>query len=130
MIELLNSPNFDIFLKLLIYSSVFLGMFVLVFRLFPNEAQEEARRRLGVEDVSSQRRTSGLLKWLRPFYLSVAEQLALSSLPTLFAQYVEQKRPQFQRMLVSANLRDAITPDQFIALKIVTTVLVPLLIGL
>lgn len=120
MAEILHIFGQDGFLKLLLFGTTFLSVFLLAFALFPNEKQAAARRRLGMVDETGRPNRVALLRWFRPFYTLL--------LPQISSRNLASQRTGYHRKLVTANLREEMTPDEFMAFKLVMTVFVPLLI--
>lgn len=113
------------------YGSYVLGalaVWILMYHIFPDTQSLAARKRLGLEDESIQPKNTGLFKVLYPLYSAVSSLLFASNLPTFLATYIEKKRPVVAKKLIKANLREEITPDEFIAFGFCMAVLVPLLI--
>jgi tight adherence protein C len=117
LLNLLVSPWF---LQLLMFGSAFVGAFLLTLHFWPDEKEAAAKKRLGVLSDSERPSKIALLRWFRPFY-------------TLFVPHVSSRiqdstRTSLHRKLLSANLRDEITPDEFVALQWVMTLFIPFLL--
>jgi len=101
--------------------SLFVGVAILVYHLIPDEEQLVAQRRLGVDDEKGHRHRITLLKYFRPLYRTLVPWLAQKNFDKL--------RPRLQRDLITANIRDEMTPDEFIGFRIVLAVVIPLLVA-
>lgn len=120
MAELLDILGQDTFLKVLLFGTAFLSVFLFALNFLPNEKQVAARRRLGMVDETGRPNQVSLLRWFRPFYTILLPQISARKLP--------KQRTNYHRKLITANLRDEMTPDEFMAFKLVMTVFIPLLV--
>lgn len=122
MIELLNLLFSPAVFKTLSFISAFVAIALLAFQILPDEKEAEARRRLGVAELTTRPNQIAILRWFRPLY-------------TLLAVYVgsrsrfDAERSGLQKKLISANIRDEITPDEFIGFRFVMAVFIPLLVA-
>ncbi len=128
MTKLVNILDSEGVLLVLILGSVFSAMFLLAHALIPDEAQIAARRRLGVEDDEERPGKVSLLRWLRPLYKSMVPLIYADLVPSSVGNYFDGFRNRIQPKLISANLRDEISPDEFIGFKFLMTFLIPLLV--
>ncbi|MCB0326629.1 MAG: type II secretion system F family protein [Bdellovibrionales bacterium] len=125
MNQIINILFSDAFVRGMIYFLAFASVFVFVLVLFPDEQQIAARKRLGVEDETVKPNKTPLLKWFYPIYYACVPLLYSSLFPQWAAAYVEKKRPQYQKDLIRANLRNEINPDEFFSFKVVMTLFSP-----
>jgi len=116
---MLNSEGFLISLQLIVLLSSFTSVFLLVYYLFPDEKRVALEKRLGVAgDVKHS--DVPILRLTRPLF-------------SIFLPYIANKkfdslRSQLHKKLLSANLRDDLTPDEFIAFKWVMMFLVGMMV--
>jgi tight adherence protein C len=113
------------------YASYLLGAaaaFIFVYAIFPNEDELAARRRLGVEHQSGKPTNTFLFKLLYPVYTTVASLFYLEQCPAWLTRWIERKRPGYDYKLTITGQREEISPDEFIAFRLVMTFLVPVLI--
>ncbi|HLG18200.1 MAG TPA: type II secretion system F family protein [Bdellovibrionota bacterium] len=122
MTELLNLLFSDAVVKVLLFSASFLAAFILVLSLLPDEGQAKARERLGVTDLQPRPNQVAVLRWFRPFYTMLVPRIASRNI-------FDTRRAKLHRDLITANLRDEVTPDEFIGFKFVMAVVIPLLVG-
>lgn len=116
------------FFDLAIIGTVGSALFLLVQYLLPDEQQAEIRRRLGVVERSAVPQDTPLLKRLHPFYNAIAPLLYVNAAPDIWLTYLNKKKKRYNHKLIAANLRQEISPDEFIALKFVMSFLFTLLI--
>lgn len=97
----------------------FAGTYYLVFSLaklvFPDEEKLAAQKRLGVEDVIKEHKLP-ILRWLSPIYRLI--------LPRIQQMHLPNYRAKMKKYFLSAGLEDEMTPDEFIAFKILMSLLV------
>ena len=117
MIEAINILNLLTVWKVLLFGSAFVSAFILVFQLVPDEKRAAAKKRLGMFDETSRPNQVALLKWLRPLYSKLT--------PWVASKISDDRRTSLHKKLVSANLREEITPDEFTAFKLVMTLVIP-----
>lgn len=126
--NLLNFLFSEEFIKVLGFSSIFLSILILVLQLFPDEKQVAAKRRLGVLDDSARPNRIALFRWFRPLYSAIVPVLYSAFLPLSLVNYFDQQRKRLHLKLVSANIRDEISPDEFLGFKFVMSVFLALII--
>ncbi len=120
MAEILGMLGQETFIIISLVVSMFLSVFFLTLRFFPDEKQAAARKRLGMVDETERPNQIALLRIFRPFYTLLLPQISVRKLGP--------QRTNYHRKLITANMRDEITPDEFMALKVVMTFFIPLLI--
>src|SRR5262245_49743089 len=119
--SLLFSQSTQSLLFLIIVASVFLAAASFVYCVIPDQKELAARKVLGVINEERQEQI-WLLKILRPFLVSIGAG---------FREVESEAIAAFKRLkkqqLIAANLLRTLSPEEFIAFKIVMTVLIPLL---
>jgi len=116
LIHILFSP---LVFKGLILVCAPVAVFLFVWSVFPDEKQAAAKRRLGVVEESTQPQSSLLLRWLRPAYTAVASLLYGNLMPVGVQKWMEIQKPGIHKILIAADLRDEISPDEFFGFKVV-----------
>ena len=112
---------------ILIFVAVASGIFFIVLYILPDEKQAEIRRRLGVVEKNVMPQDTKLLKYLYPFYSALSPLLYINTGSKLWQNYLNTQKDALEPQLVSANIRHEISPDEFIALRWVMVVLLPLI---
>lgn len=117
----------DSLLKALLLVMTFVSVFMLVYYLFPDEEALAAQKRLGMEEERVRPKKIAIL---RAFYVIYSNINALipQYAPEKVLQWINRKKPYYQKRLIVANVRDEITPDDFIAFKICMTFVIPILL--
>ena len=115
ILQILFSPWLT---KILMFGLVCTSVFLLVYYLFPDEEQLAAQKRLGVEEERIKPTKTSLLRRLYPVYSVINTLIFRHYLPKKGHEWIEQKRPYYHQRLIVANLRDEITPDEFVAFKV------------
>lgn len=119
MTEFLQTLFSPLVLKITLSSVAFLSVFILIYTIVPDESQAAARKRLGVTEDSAKPDRIALFRWFHPFYVTVLHSFYSDLMPARLIRYLERQRPIYQRKLITANVRDEITPDEFVAFKVV-----------
>ncbi len=126
MTDFLNILFSDVLLKIILFSMSFIAVVLLVYYLFPDEEQLAAQKRLGMEEERVRPKKIALLRWFYPIYSNI-NALIPQYAPDRVLKWIDRKRPYYQRKLIIANVRDEITPDDFIAFKVCMAIFVPIL---
>lgn len=113
-------------IKALLFAIVAVAVFMLVYYIFPDEEALAAQKRLGVEEERTKPKRTALLRWFYPVYSNINALLPHYA-PKRFLKWVEMKIPHYQRRLIVGNMRDEITPEDFVAFKIWMAILVPIM---
>jgi len=101
------------------------AVFIFVYNIFPDTRVLAARKRLGMEDESIKPKTIGIFKIFYPLYSTLASLFFAGFLPNALVKWIEKKRPLVKKKLIIANLRNEITPDEFIAFGWVMLFVIP-----
>jgi tight adherence protein C len=120
MNEIFNALNLSFFVGLLIVGSAFLCGFFLVLPLLPDEKLLAARRRLGVQEDRARHSRNLLIRWSRP--------LIQILLPHVEPRMKEESRKLLHKKLISANIREEISPEEFAALRFVTAFVIAVIV--
>lgn len=104
------------------YLLLFVAAFLLARMLLQEEESRAAQENL--EDGKARPSSNALIKYTRPFFNQYVTP-SIRGKPRW-----EESRKKFKRKIVSAGLRDEITPDEFIAFKVSLIVVFPLICGL
>jgi hypothetical protein len=123
MTDFLNILFSDVLLKIILFSMSFIAVVLLVYYLFPDEEQLAAQKRLGMEEERVRPKKIALLRWFYPIYSNI-NALIPQYAPDRVLKWIDRKRPYYQRKLIIANVRDEITPDDFIAFKVCMAIFV------
>ncbi len=121
MITLLNFLFSYPFLKALILSLAFLSVLFLVYNLLPDEQQAVAKKRLGVTEDTTKPTRIALFRWFYPLYSALVPFLYSAFIPSSLSRYFDHQKPLLQKKLVTANIREEINPDEFLAFKVAMT---------
>lgn len=116
----------SLLLKVLLFALVGTAVFMLIYFIFPDEEALAAQKRLGMEEDRVKPKKIAVLRWFYPIYSNINSLLPQYA-PDRFLKWIELKIPHYQKRLIVGNVRDEITPDEFIAFKIWMTFLIPLL---
>jgi tight adherence protein C len=127
MINFLQTEFFLPALKYIGFGAAFLSVFIFVMNLFPDEMAAVARKRLGVTEDGAKPNRIALFRWFHALYTAVVPLLYSNMMPRSGSRYVDQQRPLLNRKLITANIRDEITPDEFIGFKVVMAFVILLL---
>jgi tight adherence protein C len=119
MVNFLQTLFSPFVLKILICGAAFGAIFILMITILPDEMAAVARKRLGVTEDTAKPNRIALFRWFHPFYTAVLPLLYSTMMPERAVRYIEKQRPLLQRKLVTANIRDEITPDEFLGFKVV-----------
>jgi len=114
LLNILFSPNV---LKFILFAMSFTAAFMLVYYLFPDEEALAAQKRLGMEEERVRPKKIALLRWFYPIYSNI-NALIPQYAPEKVLRWIEKKIPYYQQRLIVGNVRDEITPDDFIAFKV------------
>lgn len=125
LLHLLFSP---ILLKIFIFALVCTSVFLLVYFLFPDEEQLAAQKRLGVEEERIRPTKTTLLRWFYPIYSNIQAIVFRHYMPERGLEWIEEKRPHYHQRLIVANIRDEISPEEFVAFKISMAIVLTILI--
>lgn len=109
----------DIILKILLLGCALSSVSILILSLLPDEEQAEVRKRLAMTEETSKPLQTGLLRWFRPYYSAVTPFLYSTSTPHFLVRYFESKKTPIHKKLIAADLRQEISPDEFLGLKVV-----------
>ncbi|MFH1017564.1 MAG: type II secretion system F family protein [Pseudomonadota bacterium] len=120
MNAILNLLNSGILMEVLILGAAFLAGFLLVLPILPDEKAIAARRRLGVQEDQA-RHSKNLLIRLSRFPVQMI-------LPYVSPRISEERRKALHRKLISANLREELSPDEFVGLKFILALVIPILV--
>lgn len=118
MTQLLHILFSTLLLKILIFVLVCTSVFLLVYYLFPDEEQLAAQKRLGVEEERIRPTKTTLIRWFYPIYSTIHTVGFRHYMPKRGLDWIEEKRPYYHQRLIVANIRDEITPEEFVAFKI------------
>jgi tight adherence protein C len=127
MTDLLNLLFSQNLLKVFIFLAGPASIFMLVYYLFPDEEYLAAQKRLGVEEEKVKPKKIALLRWSYPLY-SLINSLLPQYAHKRFLAWAETKKPRYQQNLIVANIRDEMTPDDFVGFKILMAVFIPILV--
>ncbi|MCI5073181.1 type II secretion system F family protein [bacterium] len=130
---MIDGINISIIIDALIFTAMAGAIFFIVLYILPDEKQAAIRRRLGVVEKNAMPQNTALLKYLYPFYSALSPLLYLnhhSPVAKLWANYLQKEKKRLDPMLTTANLRNEISPDEFIAMRFVLILLMPLIIAM
>jgi tight adherence protein C len=105
---------------------IVVSVFLIAYYLYPDEEQLAAQKRLGMEEERVRPKKIALLRLFYPVYSNI-NPLIPQYAPKRVLQWIDRKKPYYQKKLVVANVRDEITPEDFIAFKVCMSVVVPVL---
>src|SRR5262249_35572279 len=87
--------------------------FILVYAFYPDEKSLAAKKRLGVGEEREVPNRVVILRWTRPLFAPLSSY-ALKKLK-------EEARGKLRKQLVSAGLREELTPEEFVAFQWILT---------
>ncbi len=116
IIELLNQNEIKLYL---LAALTFLSVFLIIYNILPNPESIMAIRRLGMEEEATKDSKILMIKLFKPFFPIL--------LGTIVKLRLIEYRATTKKKLITANLSQEITPDEFIALKVLTTIAWPVL---
>lgn len=126
MTALLNILFSAVVLKFLLFALAGVSIFLLIYYLFPDEEALAAQKRLGMEEEKIRPKKEAILRWFYPIYSNISPLIPQYA-PKRALQWIERKKPYYQKRLIVANLRDEIGPDEFVAFKVCMSIVVPIL---
>ncbi len=109
-------------LNLIILIGVFIAVALLAYALMPDARLSAAKKMLGVVDDNVRENKILLLKILHP-----ALALLATRIRTIKSSWVDRYKQRRSKRLITADLQREITPDEFIAFKIVMMIVFPAL---
>lgn len=127
MTSLLNILFSAFLMKTVIFILICSSVFLFVYYVFPDEEQLAAQKRLGMEEERNKPTKTALLRLFYPVYYNINTLIFAHYVPQKVLLWIEKKRPYYQRKLIVANIRDEITPDEFIAFKVCMAIVIPIL---
>jgi tight adherence protein C len=105
------------------YGLIGLGAFI-VARMLLQEQESRAAQDNLADQGTRQQASNPLVRFTRPFFSQYV-------LPTLRGKkFWDNKRTLYRRKLIAAGLREELTPDEFIAFKLILIIFFPLVGGL
>lgn len=88
------------------------------------EEQESRAAQENLSDLRDRKSSNGLVKLLRPFFTQYVVPMIRGK------PFWDTRRKEFKRKLIAAGLRDELTPDEFIAFRVVLIVFFPVVGGI
>lgn len=116
--------------KILAFGCLFASVFLLTGQLLPDEKQAEVRRRLAMTEETQSPQKTAMLRWFKPLYASISPFLYSTSVPAPLVRYFESQKTPLHKLLIAANVRSEISPDEFLAFKVVMSFFLVLLANL
>lgn len=104
------------------YLLIGLAAFILAKMLM--EEQESRAAQENLADLRDRKSSNGLVKLLRPFFTQYVVPMIRGK------PFWDSRRQIFKRKLISGGLREELTPDEFIAFKVVLILFFPIVGGL
>ena len=120
MYDLLQFVSQESFLITLSLILLFFAVFLLFYNVLPDPDSILAIRRLGVEEALPKESKILMIKLLRPLFPLIPNKLIKLKL--------SGDRPNIHKKLITAKLSEELTPNEFVALKYLSTVISPLVI--
>lgn len=117
----------SLILKTLLFGIVGISVFMLVYFFWPDEEALAAQKRLGMEEERTRPKKIAMLRWFYPIYTFINAVVIPQYFPNRAIRWIEAKIPIYQKRLIVANIRDEITPDDYIAFKVWMTLFIPVL---
>ncbi|MCB0308123.1 MAG: type II secretion system F family protein [Bdellovibrionales bacterium] len=124
IIDIVFSDSALVFLTLI---TAFLATVLFSQLILPDEDQAEVRKRLAMTEETAAPQQTTLLKWFKPLYSNVSPFLYSTSIPSFVIHYFESRKTPLHKKLVAANVRNEISPDEFLGLKVVMAFFISLL---
>jgi tight adherence protein C len=103
---------------------VLVGLAVFIFARMLLEEQESRAAQENLADLRDRQSSNGLLKLLRPFFSQYIVPMIRGK------PFWDEKRKIFRRQIIAGGLKEELTPDEFIAFKILLIVFFPIVGGL
>ncbi len=119
VIEAIEKGQFVIYFS---YVLIGLGTFLLVRMLMEEEESRAVQENLA--DLRNRKATNALVRITRPFFTQYFVPLVRGK------PFWEDKRKIFKRKLISAALREELTPDEFIGFKLFLILFFPIVSGI
>jgi tight adherence protein C len=117
--SVLSNSNFVIYVA---YALIFAAVFLIGHMLLKEEETRAAQESL--EELRNRKASNSLVKWTRPFFTQYIVPLVRGK------KFWDKRRLLYRRKIISAGLKDELTPDEFISFKAILIVVFPLAGGL
>lgn len=110
--------------QFVLYSGyILIGLAVFILARMLVEEQESRAAQENLADLRDRKASNGLVKLLRPFFTQYMVPMIRGK------PYFDAKRKIFRRKLIASGLREELTPDEFIAFKLILILFFPLIGG-